>query len=44
MAQLDSMQLAIDAWVNLEEAVGDLPAMPAAEAFDRFLGWTRRPN
>lgn len=44
VAQLDSMQLAIYAWVNLEEAVGDLPAMPAAEAFDRFLGWTRRPN
>ena len=29
------------AWGNLEEAVQDLPDMPVAEAFDRFLAWTR---
>lgn len=44
VAELDPVQLAIYAWVNLEEAVGDLPAMPAVEAFERFLHWTRRPT
>lgn len=40
-SRFDRVQLAMYAWGQLEEAVGDLPAMPAAEAFDRFLAWTR---
>jgi hypothetical protein len=39
--ELDAVQLAMYAWASLEQAVGDLPAMPASEAFDRFLAWTR---
>ncbi|BFU44723.1 hypothetical protein KRMM14A1004_29600 [Krasilnikovia sp. MM14-A1004] len=27
--------------VNLEEAVRDLPPMPAPELFDRFIRWAR---
>ena len=40
-SELDSIQLALYAWVNLEEAAGDMPLMPAGEAFQRFLAWTR---
>lgn len=38
---LDRVQLAMFAWASLEEAAGDLPGIPADEAFDRFLAWTR---
>ena len=40
-AELDRVRLAMYAWTNLEEAAGDLRGMPAHEAFDRFLAWTR---
>jgi hypothetical protein len=36
--------LAMFLWLNLEEAAQDLPDLPVAEAFDRFLAWTRRPD
>jgi hypothetical protein len=39
-AELDRISLAIFMWVNLEEAVGDLPRGPASELFDRFISWT----
>ena len=41
VAELSPVRLAMYCWVNLEEAAGDLPDMPVAEAFDRFLAWTR---
>ncbi len=40
-AELSPVRLAMYLWTNLEEAAGDLPALPAAEAFDRFIAWTR---
>lgn len=40
-AELGSVQLAMYLWTNLEEAAGDLIGMPVAEAFDRFIAWTR---
>ena len=40
-AAMDPIQLAMDAWTCLERAVGELPSRPAAEAFDRFVAWTR---
>ncbi len=44
VTQLDPVQLAIYLWINLEEAAGDLPDMPVAEAFARFIAWTRSPR
>jgi hypothetical protein len=38
--EMDSMQLAMYAWVNLEEAAEDMPAMSPDEMFERFLAWT----
>ena len=40
-AEMGRVQLSVYAWLNLEEAVGDLPPMPPDETFDRFIGWTR---
>jgi hypothetical protein len=40
-AENDSVQLAMHAWLTLEEAVADMPNLPVAIAFDRFLAWTR---
>ena len=37
----DGVQLAMHAWLTLEEAAGDMPRMPVAVAFHRFLAWTR---
>lgn len=34
-------RLAMLQWGNLEDAAGDLPGMPVAEAYDRFIAWTR---
>jgi hypothetical protein len=39
---LNSIQLAIFLWMQLEEAVSDLPDMSVAGAFERFVGWTRQ--
>ena len=39
-SELDRISLAIVMWVNLEEAVGDLPHGPASELFERFISWT----
>lgn len=41
--EMDTVRLSVYLWGSLEEAVGDLPAMPAAEAFDRFMAWVPRP-
>ena len=41
VAELDPVQLAMHAWLNLEEAAQDLPFASADEMFDRFLAWTR---
>lgn len=35
------VSLAIVMWGYLEDAVQELPSMPAAEVFDRFISWTR---
>jgi hypothetical protein len=40
-AQLGPTPLAMYMWANLEEAVNDLTALPASEAFHRFIAWTR---
>jgi hypothetical protein len=42
VAEMDRVSLAIFMWINLEDAVGDLPSAPAMELFDRFIGWTYR--
>ncbi|RZU54384.1 hypothetical protein EV385_6335 [Krasilnikovia cinnamomea] len=39
--EMDPVALAIYMWVNLEEAVRDLPPGPALELFERFIRWTR---
>jgi len=36
---MDEIQLRIFMWVNLEEAMGQLPRTPPRETFDRFLAW-----
>lgn len=41
MTDFDLVGLAMYAWSTLEEAAGDLPGMPADEAFKRFLAWAR---
>jgi hypothetical protein len=40
--EMDRVSLAVFMWVNLEEAIGDLPPCPSPELFDRFIGWTHR--
>jgi hypothetical protein len=40
IAEMDRVQLAIYMWVNLEEAVQDMPKGPADELFERFIKWT----
>jgi hypothetical protein len=40
LTELDRVSLAIFMWINLEEAIGDLPPSPALELFERFLAWT----
>lgn len=39
--ELDSVQLAIYMWANIEEAAPQLAGMSMSETFDRFLAWTR---
>jgi hypothetical protein len=39
--EMSSIELAMFCWANLEEAAGDMPQMTAAEAFDRFMNWSR---
>jgi hypothetical protein len=41
---MDRVSLAVFMWVNLKEAVGDMPAGPVSELFARFIHWTRRPG
>ncbi len=41
MAEMDITALRMYLWINLEEAMGDLPATPVREVFERFLAWTR---
>ena len=43
VAEMGQTELAMYAWATLEDAAQDLPGVPVAEAFDRFLAWTRRP-
>jgi hypothetical protein len=40
-AELNSIQLVLYLWGNLEEATGDLPGMSVDEMTDRFLRWAR---
>jgi hypothetical protein len=42
LAEMGRVSLAVFMWINLEEAIGDLPPCPVAELFDRFMGWTQR--
>ena len=44
VGEMDEVQLAIYAWRTLEDVAADQPTMSAAEMFDRFLAWTRRPS
>ena len=41
-AELGPTALAVYAWEHAEEAAPQLPGMPVAEFFDRFLTWARR--
>lgn len=34
-------RLAITMWTYLEYALLEMPTMPAAEVFERFIAWTR---
>jgi hypothetical protein len=43
-AAMDPVGLAVLMWVRLEEAVTDLPRVPPAELFERFLHWTHHPQ
>jgi hypothetical protein len=43
MNEMDAVQLAVYAWATLEDAAHDMPNMPVAELFDRFLAWARKP-
>ena len=40
IVEMDRVSLAIFMWVNLEEAVRDMPPGPASDLFDRFIRWT----
>jgi hypothetical protein len=44
LATMDSLSLAMLAWLQLEAAAGDLPQIAPAELYERFLRWTRRPR
>ncbi len=37
----DLIALRIFLWTCLEQAVGQMPASPAGELFERFLAWAR---
>jgi hypothetical protein len=39
--EMDRVALAIYMWLNLKEAVLDMPRGPASELFERFIRWTR---
>jgi hypothetical protein len=39
-SEMDRVQLAIFMWINLVEAVGDMPTGPASDLFERFIRWT----
>lgn len=39
-SEMDRVALSVYMWLNLENAVMELPAMPACELFDRFISWT----
>jgi hypothetical protein len=41
IAEMDRTALSVYMWVNLEEAVLELPSTPASELFERFIAWTR---
>lgn len=41
VTEMDRVTLAIYMWLNLEEAVLDMPHGPASELFERFIRWTR---
>jgi len=38
--ELDRTQLAIYAWLQLEDAVRDMPSAAPAELYERFVAWT----
>jgi hypothetical protein len=40
IAEMDRTALSVYMWVNLEEAVLELPRTPASELFERFIAWT----
>jgi len=40
-SEMDRVTLAINMWLNLENAVLELPDTPADELFARFIAWTR---
>jgi hypothetical protein len=42
IAEMDRVSLAIFMWINLEDAVRELPPRTASELFDRFVSWTYR--
>ena len=39
---MDRVTLAVYMWVNLEEAVHDMPPGPVSELFERFIHWTHQ--
>ncbi|MFI5891045.1 hypothetical protein ACIA5D_13125 [Actinoplanes sp. NPDC051513] len=39
-ARMDRIALAVHMWERLDHAVGDLPAGPPTELFERFIRWT----
>ncbi|MEV6487563.1 hypothetical protein AB0M20_02825 [Actinoplanes sp. NPDC051633] len=41
---MDRVSLAIFMWINLEDAVRELPPRAASELFDRFISWTYQPG
>ena len=40
VAALDRVGLAVYMWLNLEDAVMEVPRMPPSELFERFIAWT----
>ena len=40
VAEMDRVGLAIYMWMNLEDAVMEVPRMPTSELFERFIAWT----
>jgi hypothetical protein len=43
ICEMDRVALAIYMWLNLEDAVMELPTIPPSELFDRFISWTHSP-